>query len=124
VPGALELGPHRRVVVDLAVERDPDRLVLVGERLMPAGEIDDAQAAVRESGDASACNPAPSGPRCVSTSRIRTARARSSGAARRWRRYRQSRTTSGDPQDGVFERLVGGSVAVNEFTEPELEHEQ
>ena len=36
------------VVVDLAVEADPDRLVFVGERLLAGGQIDDAQSAVAE----------------------------------------------------------------------------
>ena len=38
------------MVVDLAVEDDLNRLVLVGERLRPAGQVDDAQAPVPEGG--------------------------------------------------------------------------
>ena len=41
-----ELAAQLDVVVDLAVEDDPDGLVLVGHRLAAAGEVDDA-----ESGD-------------------------------------------------------------------------
>ncbi len=48
MPAALELGPQRREVVDLAVEDDQHRAVLVGERLLTSGDIDDAQAAVGE----------------------------------------------------------------------------
>ena len=36
------------VVVDLAVERHPDRLVFVGQRLVTAGQVDDAQTPVSE----------------------------------------------------------------------------
>src|SRR5262249_40159744 len=39
----LELAPQRLEVVDLAVEDDPDGAVLVVDRLMPGGVIDDAQ---------------------------------------------------------------------------------
>ncbi len=42
-----ELGAQLGEVVDLAVEDDPDRAVLVGHRLIAGGEIDDAQPAVR-----------------------------------------------------------------------------
>ena len=38
-----QLAAQLDVVVDLAVEDDPDALVFVGERLAPAGEIDDAE---------------------------------------------------------------------------------
>ena len=69
------------VVVDLAVERDPDRPVLVRHRLMAGrAQVDDAEPAMREH-DASVglwCSPASSGPRCVIVSRIRQAIARSS----------------------------------------------
>src|SRR5262249_2995921 len=41
----LETGPQIPVVVDLAVEHDPDRAVLVGQRLMTADQVDDAEAA-------------------------------------------------------------------------------
>src|SRR5687767_4593735 len=50
VPGGLQLFPDCLVVVDLAVEHDPDRAVLVRERLMPGGEIDDAQPSMAERG--------------------------------------------------------------------------
>jgi hypothetical protein len=39
---------NRPVVVDLAVEDDPRRIGLVGNRLMSGGQIDDAQAAMSE----------------------------------------------------------------------------
>ncbi len=35
-----EVGPQLAVVVDFTVERNPDRLVLVRERLPPGGEVD------------------------------------------------------------------------------------
>src|SRR5437764_159406 len=41
VPPPLERVPQRRLVVDLAVVGNPDRLVLVGHRLRAAGEVDD-----------------------------------------------------------------------------------
>ncbi len=44
----LELQPEVREVVDLAVEDDPDRPVLVGERLIARSKIDDAQPPVSE----------------------------------------------------------------------------
>ena len=48
VAGGLELGAQLAVVVDLAVVDEPDGLVLVGHRLVPALAVDDAQAAVAE----------------------------------------------------------------------------
>ena len=50
VAGGFELATDLGVVVDLAVERDPDAAVLVRERLMATGEIDDAQAPMAEHG--------------------------------------------------------------------------
>ena len=44
----LELLPELAVVVDLAVEDDPDAAVLVLHRLMAAGAVDDGQPAVTE----------------------------------------------------------------------------
>ena len=48
VAASLELGPKLAVVVDLAVLDDPDRLVLVADRLIAAREIDDGQASRSE----------------------------------------------------------------------------
>ena len=48
VAGGLELGAQLAVVVDLAVVDEPDGLVLVGDGLVAAGAVDDAQAAVAE----------------------------------------------------------------------------
>ena len=48
VAGGLELGAQLAVVVDLAVVDEPDGLVLVGDRLVSALAVDDAQAAVAE----------------------------------------------------------------------------
>jgi hypothetical protein len=45
VAPALQLRAERVVVVDLAVEDDHDRAVLVGDRLVPAGHVDDAEPA-------------------------------------------------------------------------------
>ena len=47
-PRALEVAPQLAVVVDLAVEDDPDGAVLVGDRLMAAFEVDDAEPAHRQ----------------------------------------------------------------------------
>src|SRR5688572_9880579 len=44
VAGAFEVAAQLPVVVDLAVEDDPDRAVLVRDRLLAAFEIDDAEA--------------------------------------------------------------------------------
>ena len=44
VPPRLELGSQLSVIVDLAVEHDPYAAVFVGDRLMAAGDVDDAQA--------------------------------------------------------------------------------
>ena len=41
----LEVGAQLAIVVDLAVEDDPDGAVLVADRLVAAGEVDDAAAA-------------------------------------------------------------------------------
>ena len=46
--GGFELRPDVGVVVDLAVEDDPDRAVLVRHRLMAGRQIDDAQPPVAE----------------------------------------------------------------------------
>ena len=43
MPLGFQPPPQRGVVVDLAVEDRPDRAVLVGERLMAAGQVDDRQ---------------------------------------------------------------------------------
>ena len=51
VSGRLEESPDLRVVVDLAVENDPDAVVLVGQRLLTRGEIDDAETAMGQAGD-------------------------------------------------------------------------
>ncbi len=48
VASGFEFTPQVGVVVDFAVERDPDRPVLVGEGLFAGGEIDNAQAPVTE----------------------------------------------------------------------------
>ena len=48
VAGGLELGAQLAVVVDLAVVDEPDGLVLVGDGLVAALAVDDAQAAVAE----------------------------------------------------------------------------
>ena len=44
VPGGFEILPELAEVVDLAVEHDPDRFILVVDRLMPGCQIDDAEA--------------------------------------------------------------------------------
>ena len=46
VSARLEIAPQLEVVVDFAVEHDPDRPVFVGHRLLAAGAVDDGQAAV------------------------------------------------------------------------------
>jgi hypothetical protein len=40
-----QLCIEARIVIQLAIEDDYDRPVFVGERLVPAGKVDDAQAA-------------------------------------------------------------------------------
>jgi len=48
VARGLELGAQLAVVVNLAVVDEPDRLVLVGDRLMATGAVDDRQAPVAQ----------------------------------------------------------------------------
>ena len=48
MPGLFERGPQRRVVVDLAVEGDPESAGFVAHRLMAALDIDDAQPPLAE----------------------------------------------------------------------------
>src|SRR5262245_60558217 len=48
---AFKHRPKLAVVVDLAVEGDPARLVFVGHRLMAAGAIDDGETAMPECAD-------------------------------------------------------------------------
>ena len=48
VPERLQLRDQLLVVVDLAVEDDDDRAVLVVERLLAGREVDDRQAAMTE----------------------------------------------------------------------------
>ena len=45
MPSCRKLLAQASVVVDLAVEDDPDRLVFVGDRLVPALQVDDAEPA-------------------------------------------------------------------------------
>ena len=45
VPARQQLLAQLRIFEELAVERDPDRVVLVGDRLAAAGEVDDRQPA-------------------------------------------------------------------------------
>src|SRR5262245_51714059 len=45
-----ERAPQFLIVVDLAVEHDPDRPILVADRLLAAVEIDDSQTAHPQSG--------------------------------------------------------------------------
>jgi hypothetical protein len=45
VPAAFEVSPQVVEVVDLAVEYDADRAVLVEDRLVPACDVDDGEAA-------------------------------------------------------------------------------
>ena len=52
MPARFERRSHVAVVVDLAVVRDPHGAVFVGERLMAAGEIDDAETTMCEDGSA------------------------------------------------------------------------
>ena len=48
VAALLEVGAQLDVVEDLAVERDPDRAVLVAERLLAGAQVDDGQPAMTE----------------------------------------------------------------------------
>src|SRR5690349_12937734 len=48
MPASLELPAEALVVIDLPVENDLDRAVLVADRLIAAGEVDDGQAAMRQ----------------------------------------------------------------------------
>src|SRR6187551_1044306 len=48
----LKLRTQRAVIVDLAVEDDPARFVFVGDRLVPALDVDDAETTHAERGPA------------------------------------------------------------------------
>src|SRR6185312_2799554 len=48
--GRFEACANVAVVIDFAVEDDPDRLIFIRQRLMPGGEINDAQPAMTERG--------------------------------------------------------------------------
>ena len=50
VPPGLQLGPDRAEVVDLTVQDHGLGSILIEDRLVPRGEIDDAQPAVPERG--------------------------------------------------------------------------
>ncbi len=52
VPAGLELGAQLHIVVDLAVEHDPQGSIFVADRLLPSIEVNDAQAST-----AKACPP-------------------------------------------------------------------
>jgi hypothetical protein len=52
-----ELVPQLDVVEDLAVERNPQGAALVGQRLLPHGQVDDREPRVRESGTSVAIEP-------------------------------------------------------------------
>ena len=72
---ALELAPELGVVVDLAVEDEPERAVLVRHRLVcPIGKIDDLEPAKASPMRPSSAiqRPSPSGPRWTIASRIRS----------------------------------------------------
>ena len=58
-----QLRAQLDVVEDLAVEGDPDRAVVIRHRLRAAGEIDDREPRMGESGSRRTSTPAPSGPR-------------------------------------------------------------
>ena len=74
-PAALELGAQLAEVVDLAVEDDADRAVLVEDRLVAARQVDDRQAA-HPQGDARGVEtPSPSGPRWTMVASMRSIRA-------------------------------------------------
>ena len=45
---AFKLPPQLAIVVDFPVEGNPEAAVLVRNRLVPAGKVNDAQPAVRE----------------------------------------------------------------------------
>jgi hypothetical protein len=65
VAGGDELRAQLDVVEDLAVEDDPQSLVLVGHRLLAAGQIDDRQAGVGQPGARVAVGPELVGPAVV-----------------------------------------------------------
>jgi hypothetical protein len=88
----LQLLAQLQVVEDLAVEDDPEGLVLVGERLLAGGEIDDREPGVGQAGAAIAVGAELVGPAVAK-------RARQGGQllAGRRRRPLAQRHHSGDP---------------------------
>ena len=76
MPGRFELAADVGVVVDLAVEHDPDGAVFVGQRLLArARDRRCSDGGGRGAAHSSQWRPASSGPRWVMTSRMRRARA-------------------------------------------------
>src|SRR5262247_2450090 len=49
-----KIPPQLPVIIDLAVERDPDTLVLIAQRLVAARQVDDRKPAVTQS-DSGGC---------------------------------------------------------------------
>ena len=49
VPARFQLMPQLHVIEDLAIENDPDVAILVMDRLLAAGEVDDAQTGMGQS---------------------------------------------------------------------------
>ena len=92
----LELVTQLDVVEDLAVEDDPQRAVLVRERLLAAGEVDDREPRVTRArhGDRDRPRTRP-GPRCFNAPAIRRADRARAAAGRRAARRRQRCRTSG-----------------------------
>jgi hypothetical protein len=72
-----EFGADLGEVVDLAVEDDLDRAVLVAERLVAGRQVDDAQAAVPEADAGAVVVAAGIGPRCRTASVIAVRMSRS-----------------------------------------------
>ena len=135
-----ELRAQVRVVVDLAVEDDLDRAVLVAERLRSRREIDDAQPAVPERGDGRRTRrPLRRGRGARSRRACAAAAHARPRAARRWRRFLRCRTCSGrSPLHGRLRRRGaaderrarpralprGPAALVGELPEPQLQHQQ
>ena len=63
--GSLQPRAQRLEVVELAVEDRPDGPVLVGNRLVAAGDVDDAQAAIPDAPPAARSTDAPAAKRCL-----------------------------------------------------------
>ena len=82
MPPAFELAAQLLIVVDLAVEDDLDRAILVADGLIAAVQVDDREPPMDQPDPGSDQNPSASGPRWAIASPIAFNRPGSTGRSR------------------------------------------